>query len=254
MTFIYYTHNAKPCDFMLGIYDRNVDMANRLGARFIAVVAEPFSDTDVVVPFDPEPKYLDIYRRILTGLRLVKDEMEPVYMLEDDVLYPDEHFDMEMRGDLLVYQMNFAFMDRQGFFRIPRGNIALSQVFGTKRALMWNYTKKFDECQGRRMACCEPAGPEYRTATASHENMPCIDIRNGLNATWTGESARARPDTTVHETLPGWAPWPILWDRYCGCLSPTCAMCGGTRRVDIPFDGTVETVHAWTECPMCKGV
>lgn len=254
MKLIYYTHNKKPGPFLERIYDRNVHLAEQLGAEFVAVVAEKFRDSDILIDFDPEPLYADIFRRMLAGLEGLPDD-EPVFFIEDDCLYPIEHFnDGFDRHDVLFYNLNIAFLDRQGFFRIPWGNIALSQIHGPAGAVRWNIEKKLTECLDARMACVEPAGPGYRTATRSHVHVPCIDIRHGFNATWTGEDARARETTTVCTSLPGWAPADVLWNKYCHDIyASECPMCGGAGRVDLPEDAVAEGVTAWTSCPLCGG-
>lgn len=218
---LYFTQNAKPRPFMQRIYDRHQRIAAEVGQSMRAVVAEPFRDDDIVMDKDPEaPNYADLFQRVLLGLKGVAAR-EVVYLVEDDCLYPKEHFGLVPSNEsTLYYNMNFAFMDSEGFFRIALGNIAVSQIFGTAKALRAQFKKKLAECMDARMSSVEPAGAGYTTGTLSHANHPVIDIRNGLNATWQPGGAGAPAITERPDTLPGWAPYEQLWTKYCGDIEP----------------------------------
>lgn len=212
--FLYYTHNAKPREFMERFYRRHREMAEASGAQWIAVVREKFADDDIVqAPCADDPKYADIYRRVLAGLDRVRgDDETMVYLIEDDVLYSSEHFGQAPRGPQVFYNLNLAYMCDRGFYWHLKGAIALSQLCGTALGMRLAMRTKLCECLEKRLACVEPAGAGYITGTF-HTNTPNIDIRSGFNATWeTPESVTFLP------TLPGWAPWAKLWTRYSGGL------------------------------------
>lgn len=210
MALLYYTHNRKPRAFMQRLYARHRTMAEKLGQQWVAVVAEEFAPDDLVVPFNPEPTYADIYRRILAGLDMVAgDDRTPVYLVEDDVLYSLEHFSLPARMDCVTYNLHLAYMSRPGYYWHHHGAIALSQLFGTKLTMRVAFRTKLNECLEKRLACVEPAGTGYYTSTAT-TTVPNVDIRSGYNATW-----RTPDDANFLPSLPGWAPHAAVWARYC---------------------------------------
>lgn len=207
---LYYTHNAKPREFMQRLYDRHREMAASMGAQWVAVVRVPFTAHDAVMqPRDDDPKYADIYRRILAGLdHITGPDDTMVYLIEDDVLYSTEHFAQQPRGPQVFYNLNLAYMCDRGYYWHMKGAIALSQLCGTRSAMRLAFRTKLCECLEKRLACVEPAGAGYITGTC-HTNIPNIDIRSGFNATW-----RTPEDAAFIKALPGWAPWEIIWTRY----------------------------------------
>jgi len=211
---LYYTHNAKPRAFMEPFYRRHRELAAALGHQWIAVVREPFGDDDTRLdPQDGDPKYADIYRRILAGLdRVAGPDDTMVYLIEDDVIYCRDHFDQPPRGLQVFYNLNLAYMCSGGYYWHLKGAIALSQLCGSLAAMRLAFRTKLLECLERRLACVEPAGKGYVTGTF-HTHIPNLDIRSGYNATW-----RTPEGAVMLQTMPGWKPWADMWARYGGGL------------------------------------
>lgn len=211
-TVLYYTHNAKPRDYMLRVYNRHRAQCDRMGLRFVAVVREALGPGDIVVPFDPIPTYADIYRRILRGLAEIGDPREPVYLAEDDCLYTDDHFKQSARpGFEVAYNLKLAYACSAGYFWHARGAIALSQLCGSAEAMRYNCAAKLAEIEARQMACVEPAqctGKPYRTGTFVTAT-PNVDLRTQYNATW-----RVPAGVEFLTDLPGWLNHADLWAKY----------------------------------------
>ena len=208
---IYYTHNAKPRGFLERCYNYHREQAQRVGQEFKAVVAEPIGPGDEVFSFDPNfPKYADIYQRILHGITCVPDD-EPVFLVEDDTLYPDDRYSRELPCPwTVIYNLNLCYIGPLGYAWHMRGGIALSQMMGSASAVRHNVGLKLDATLKGEMACVEPcSGQErdYRSGTCSL-GWPSVDFRTDYNATW-----KLPEDIEYFEDLLGWPSASELWRK-----------------------------------------
>ena len=206
---LYYTHNKKPRGFMERCYFYHRMQAEQSGHKFVAVVAEPFDDTDIILPFNPDPKYSDIYTRIIVALESVPDD-EPVYLVEDDTLYPLERYSWALPDpEAVVYNLNLCYIGEGGFTWHMRGGIALSQLMGSCSAVRRNIRMKLEATLAGQMACIEPcSGQErpYQSMTCSL-SLPSVDFRTAYNASW------ALPDDVEYfDQLEGWGSAKELWN------------------------------------------
>jgi hypothetical protein len=206
---LYYTHNAKPREFMERCYHFHRDQADRVGQQFRAVVSEQFMDDDEVYEFDPQwPKYADIYLRILRGLTCIPDG-DPVFLAEDDTLYPDERYLWTMPDlQTVIYNLNLCYIGPKGYAWHHENGIALSQLMGTASAVRYNVGLKLQEVLDGCMSCVEPVsgeGTEYRSTTCRLP-VPSVDFRTDYNATW-----RLPDDLSFFEDLHGWPTARDLW-------------------------------------------
>lgn len=212
---LYYTHNAKPRGFQQRCYDFHREQAARKGQRFVSVVAEKIGDGDIVLPFDSTlPKYADIYMRILRGLEGVENK-EPVYLCEDDTLYPDCRYDWLLPDDdrLVTYNLNLVYVGPLGYTRYMDGGIALSQLMGLACAVRYNIGIKLTETLNHQMACIEPCsapGKRYLSGTCRF-NAPSIDFRTGHNASW-----HLPQGIEYFQKLEVWPDACVLWDNIYG--------------------------------------
>lgn len=208
---LYYTHNAKPRGFMERCYHYHREQAERVGQKFVAVVAEKFHVTDDVYEFsDQWPKYADIYLRILHGLTDVPDE-EPVFLCEDDTLYPDERYEWELPCPwTVIYNVNLCYIGEKGFAWHNRGGIALSQLMGTASAVRHNIGMKLDSCLDKTMSCVEPCSGQERNyqSLACQLSLPSVDFRTAYNATWS-----LPEEAEYFEDLLGWGSAKELWKK-----------------------------------------
>lgn len=207
---LYYTHNAKPRGFLERVYQHHKEQAARVDQRFVAVVAEQLGDGDVMQPFDvSQPKFADIYLRILRGLDFAQID-DFVYLVEDDVLYPDSRYFWELPLELRVtYNLNIVYLCERGFFRLHENSIALSQLMGSPSAMAFNIGLKLEELRDRKMKCIEPGnGHDRPYVTGSTQLAPAIDFRTGYNASWS-----VPDDVECFPNLEGWGNAGELWNE-----------------------------------------
>jgi len=208
---LYYTHNNKPRGFMERCYNVHKKQAENVGQQFVAIVREKFSFDDRVVEFDPKwPKYADIYVRILEGLTGIPDE-EPVYLCEDDTLYPDERYHWALPDpQRVIYNLNLCYLGPKGFVWFQEGGIALSQLMGSASAVRYNIGLKFEETLANEMSCIEPCsgqGRPYQSGTC-RLGIPSVDFRTDYNASW-----KLPQDIEFFDDLLGWGSGSKLWNN-----------------------------------------
>jgi hypothetical protein len=208
---LYYTHNKKPRGFMERCYKHHRDQAERVGQRFVAVVAEKFSEDDEVFDFNPKwPNYADIYLRILHGLIGAKDEA-PCYLCEDDTIYPDERYGWALPCPrTVIYNLNLCYIGEGGFAWHNRNGIALSQLMGSVSAVRHNIEMKLESTIDGDMSCVEPcSGGERPFISATCMiGIPSVDFRTAYNATWS-----LPEDVQYFEDLLGWGSARDLWSK-----------------------------------------
>lgn len=209
---VYYTHNQKPRGFMERCYWHHRKQAHRLKQTFVAVVAEQFAPDDEVYEFNPKwPKFADIYLRILHGLSGVPDD-EPVFLCEDDTLYPDDRYDW-IFTDLrtVIYNLNLCYISKDGFVWTHENGIALSQLMGPAAAVKYNIGMKLQETLDGKMSCIEPCsgqpGGSYLSGTC-RTALPSVDFRTDYNCSWKLEDG-----LDYFQELDGWGNAAELWQK-----------------------------------------
>jgi len=192
-------------------YNVHKTQAENCGQQFVAIVAEKFSPDDRVVVFDPKwPKYADIYVRILDGLNGVPDD-EPVYLCEDDTLYPDARYFWKLPDpQQVIYNLNLCYLGPRGFVWYMEGGIALSQLMGSASAVRYNIQLKFEETIAGEMACIEPCSGQYRpyVSATCRFGVPSVDLRTDFNASW-----KLPDNLDFFDDLPGWGSGSELWNK-----------------------------------------
>lgn len=210
---LYFTHNRKPEHITRRFYEYNRAQAQRLGQRWVAITAKQYYPEDQVLPFSEGfPAYADIYKRILHGLTETHPS-EPVFLCEDDMLYPDERFSQAMpEPNAVCYNLNVVSLCERGWSFKPQNGIAMSQMFGTSHGLWKNIAKKYEANLTGQAACIEPCsgsedGP-YLSTTCRYLQAS-IDFRSSHNATWT-----IGPDDDVFDDLTRWGKAGPIWQQF----------------------------------------
>ena len=207
---LYYTHNAKPPEFTKRVYDRHKAQAERVGQRFVAVVNEWIGDGDIVQKLDASQlRFADIYLRIMRGLDHAQID-DFVYLVEDDVLYPDTRYFWELPLPRRVtYNLNIVYLCDRGYFLLHPNSISLSQLMGSREAMRYNIDMKLKEVMAGKMKCFEPGrGQDQPYETGSTHLAPSIDFRTDHNASWS-----VPDDIECFQDLEAWGDASELWNE-----------------------------------------
>ena len=208
---LYYTHNVKPRGFQQRCYDYHKRQAERVGQRFVAVVAEKLGEGDSIMEFDDKwPKYADIYLRILHGLKGC-DPKESVYLCEDDTLYPDTRYYWRCDSlERVTYNLNLIYIGPKGYARHMWGGIALSQLMGTASPVHHNIAMKLEATLAGDMQCIEPVSGGERAYKSDTCKLPLcsVDFRTDYNASW-----KLPDNLDFFQILDGWPDAKDLWEE-----------------------------------------
>jgi hypothetical protein len=212
---LYYTHNAKPAKFTRRVWDTHAAQAERTGQHFKSIVRDPSlypsEFRGAIKPFDAQPLYADLFGRILRGLEFVQDD-EPIYLAEDDTLYPDERYSCEPIPGMLGYNLNIVYLGAGGYVRIRPNTLALSQLYAFAGDLRKHVEGKLGQIMtGKPCEHVELVGPVFPIAL----DVPSVDFRTRWNATWKLETTKLEWGGYFQE-LNGWPTAAEMWKRYMG--------------------------------------
>lgn len=212
MALVYYSHLKKPRKFLERIARRDYEQAKKTHQLMLTVTPEPFSvgDENIIMPFAGGKE--DLYLRIIRACEMLPPD-EVVFLVEDDILYPDEHFRKRegLRPGCWYYNLNVIFMSGRGFFEMHnRGAIALHQAFGRASAIIDGALRKIAEIKAGTFHCYEPAGSLGYDTAVINDSQPSVDIRNGMNSgDWTDQGGLA-----YYNDSPEWGEHKKLWGKY----------------------------------------
>jgi len=146
-----------------------------LSVLYSAVRATGGEVVEMVGPRKYKKAHEDIYRKIIDGLR--KAQSDDIYLAEDDVLYPAEHFQTDW-GAKIYYNLNVMVLNAHGFF--PRHTALLSGLCGDKGSVWAAIEKKLQETE---QSAGGPAWAEPDSTNQVFSSVPIVDIRHGSNLT-----------------------------------------------------------------------
>jgi hypothetical protein len=229
MKLITYTILNKPEKAMSAIRQHTRDIADKIGAEYIVVAPRevPEAHRTVVLPvrFTGDRKiHFDLYSRIFMAIIDVQND-EPVFLCEDDIIYPECHFHNAIPDPhTLYYNLEIVYMSPLGFFEnYNRGALALHQAFGTAQTMRNAVIQKIKETHDDRFNCWEPCSRPWTAAEQSdpffckffsgivRDPVPCLDIRSGMNSgDWSVESG----DFEFYHELEDWGSHKYIWDKY----------------------------------------
>ena len=206
-TMLYYTAWNKQPDMLAAIQGRHSEQAERLDMRFLSVGPQ---HCEVSFPACGMPR--GPFAAIMTGLAYI-EKSEIVYLCEDDVLYPEDHFAVpEMFSGQFAYNLNTVFLSvaRRAFFeRFDRKagpfHLCLSNAFASCAVMRAVISAKLAQIDGGQFdGSFEPQTPFCHVGPTA-----IVDVRGTGNHTW-----RAPADTEWHDTEPGWPDAKALCSDY----------------------------------------
>ena len=178
---LYYSNSTKPTALLRPVLER---FKSRAMANYWPLVA--VTDKHVVgvthwISFDScdKPMEQSIFGKLVSGLEWIQStfgENVRVFLCDDDVIHPDEHYYHCPDNGLLCYNLNFVYVSQIGTFTTcHQGSLTNGGLSGPVDKLLSACRTKLAAFDG----IWEPSGGVAYRSTA-----PCIDLRGPWNNTW----------------------------------------------------------------------
>lgn len=157
--------------------------------------------------------HITLYFQIMLGMEASGADI--VYLVEHDVLYPEEYFDWTPPDDdKFHYQINNYYITPKGFLLL--GEVSTSQLVCRRSWLMPNlWERTIAASEGRYIAATEPGKMEpcdpsgrWRLDTFRGK-YPAVDIRHGHNFT----GMRGDENSKYLFNIPYWGDYYVLADK-----------------------------------------
>jgi hypothetical protein len=163
---VYYSDLRNPESIRTYCLNNLRELVTKLGGEFISSIKT-----------DGSPSHERLYTQILEGIE--QAESDRIFLAEDDVLYPEDHFTRPPKISTFGYNKNVWHISKQGYFDNDWTGSFLSACFGNKSALQEVITKKLKEAKSGKLIHAEPEQAECIWRTRN----PILDIRHGENFT-----------------------------------------------------------------------
>lgn len=205
---ITYTVFSKDKEAVLKLMKRNYEIAKSKGAKFICVATEHCADCDISLVMPRGEMPYDMYNRIKLGLTGIRDSDE-VYLVEDDIVYSSNHFNMKPKKGKVNYNIEVVYMNKNGFFdKFNRTGVCLHQAFADADTMRKAIDFKLKQLNDKTFNSFEPFEPDF-PSFAFHEGVPSLDIRNGNNVSWGGGE-----DEKYFKDLKYWGKHSEVWQQW----------------------------------------
>lgn len=221
---LYCSACRKPESMIAPMRARVLDQARRLHMMTVAVTCEPVAGFGVRLRQEKGQMPVAMFEAWRMGLQEIPDGWT-VYNVDDDCLYPDEHFRMHLPGTLYGvpvdptgtynYDLNVIYLNPAGFFEMyNRGSISNGQAWARKEVMADCVERKLVEARdfmaGRLKAYCyEPAGSLGYPTNHTRAKIASIDVRGAHNSTW-----RMPAGARVYQNETGWPAAAELVKEY----------------------------------------
>ncbi|MEI8164763.1 MAG: hypothetical protein WCG26_00225 [Chloroflexales bacterium] len=200
---LYYSCSNKPAPFLERVFQRLLRQARETGQQLVAITGHELAAAPSQLVLHPRPDakpWEDLFTRIMAGIELAKPpSREVVYLAEDDIIYPDEHWQQPCNfPGYLCHNFNVLYCSREGFFERYANCLVLSQYWGHAADIYQVAQKKLAEAKALACGCVEPCGVGYPNVLRMDHAVPSVDIRHtgGFNHSWDAANAAGDPEVT----------------------------------------------------------
>lgn len=171
-----------------------------------------------ILKADPRGAYFDCYGKIVAGLEAT--ERDVVFLLEHDVMYPPEYFELRLPEQAPEWRsrwwyQNWVYTENSaGFWETPR--TLTSQLVADRTLLLETFRRRLEWLAGGGTIDWDEPGKCRVGQCDTHCDMgmwrvagaPTIDLRYGGNLTGMRQP---RQDGRYRQRIPGWPPHDQLW-------------------------------------------
>jgi len=217
---LYYSCSNKPAPFLERTFARLLTQAAAAGQSLVAVTGRELAGAPAQLLLHKRPNlpmWQDLFERIIAGIELARPApQEIVYLAEDDILYPDEHFHGSCIPGHLMHNFNVLYTCERGYFTRYANYLLLSQYWGPAQLLHKAASMKRSEAKANACGCVEPCGPGYPSVLRFDHPTPSIDIRHSraFNHSWTAADATKDPEVIFFDEHPAWGLHRDLWAKW----------------------------------------
>ena len=153
-----------------------------------------------------------LYEQQVDGLGQLPDE--PIFAVENDVLYHPSRFDIVPSNGAFYYQTNFYNLTSKGFLRHETGRcysqlVAKNHIWKANLQARLNALKNDWHLTWAEPGQCDPPGITSNIETYRAE-FPDVGIRHGKN--YTGDRLSEDPDLYIDQ-IPYWGDYRELWEK-----------------------------------------